>query len=305
MTSRTAPAVVTLEDDTRIEYRPVHPGMGVEVRGVDLSQTVSPALKAELNRALALHALLLFPEQDLSPADELDGLRLYNEISLSDYEKQGRGIPGYPEIVVLTNIVGDDGVPLGYANKKGMEWHTDGSGWQQPPVASSLYAIEVPQTGGETHFVNGAMAYESLPRALRDEVEDMQCTYSYVTLHKWLAEASGRPETMSEEEAARYPDVVRPLVRTHPVTGRKALWFSIEEIIAIDDMSYDASRELLLRLIDHMTADPHMYYVHQWQVGDLVHWDNRTLMHSVSEYNYEGQRRLMHQITGRDLEFSV
>lgn len=305
MTSRTRPAVVTLEDDTRVEYRPVHPGLGVEVRGVDLSDPVPPAVTAELNRALAIHSLLLFPEQALSPAAEMDGLRLYNEISLSDYEKQGRGIPGYPEIVVISNIVGDDGEPIGYINKRGMEWHTDGSGWQQPPVASSLYALEVPQSGGETHFVNGALAYETLPPDLRAEVEDMQCTYSYVTLHKWLAEAAGRTETLSEEEAAKYPDVVRPLVRTHPVTGRKALWFSIEEIIAIDDMPYDASRELLLRLIDHMTADPHMHYVHEWQVGDLVHWDNRTLMHSVSEYNYEGQRRHMHQITGRDLEFSV
>ncbi|OWY59377.1 hypothetical protein B7486_74895, partial [cyanobacterium TDX16] len=153
--------------------------------------------------------------------------------------------------------------------------------------------------------VNGFTAYEMLSPERKAEIEHMQCTYSYVTLSRWLKEAAGRTDFLTEEEAAKYPDVVRPLVRTHPVTGRKALWFSIEEITQIDDLSYEASRELLLELIEHMTSDEHMYYVHRWEQGQLIHWDNRSLMHSVSEYNYEGQRRLMHQITGKDLEFAV
>jgi taurine dioxygenase len=299
-------ADVVLEDGTTLEYTPVHPALGVEVKGIDLAGGVSPAVAAELRKALAIHSLLLFPDQDLTPADELDLLRVYNDISDTDYEEDGsRGVPGYPQIVVLSNIVEPDGTPVGYANKKGMEWHTDGSGWQLPPVASSLYAIEVPATGGETHFVNGFTAFEMLPPQKQAEIEHMQCTYSYVTLSRWLREAAGRTDFLTEEEEAKYPDVVRPLVRTHPVTGRRALWFSIEEITQIDDLSYEASRELLLELIEHMTADAHVHYVHRWEEGQLIHWDNRSLMHSVSEYNYEGQRRLMHQITGKDLEFAV
>jgi taurine dioxygenase len=298
-------ANVVLEDGTTLEYRPVHPALGVEVKGIDLAGGVSDVVAAELRHALDLHGLLLFPEQDISPADELELLRVYNDIADTHYDDEGRGVPGYPQIVVLTNIEGDPDVPMGYANKKGMEWHTDGSGWQLPPVASSLYALEVPATGGETHFVHGALAYEALPEARRQELEGMQATYSYVTLQKWLAEAGGRDNFLSEEEAAKYPDVDRPLIRTHPVTGRKALWFSIEEITKIDDMSYDASRELMLELIDHIMGNPHVQYVHQWEPGQLVHWDNRQLLHSVSPYNYDGQRRLMHQITGKDLEFAV
>jgi taurine dioxygenase len=297
-------ATVECEDGTRLEYRSVHPALGVEVRGLDLAAGVSPTVQQELRAALATHSLLLFPDQDLTPADELAALRIHNEISDPE-DTSGSGLDGYPQVIVLSNIVGDDGKPLGFTNMAGMEWHTDGSGWRQPPVASSLYAIEVPETGGETHFVNGHLAYETLPAARRAELDQMQCTYSWVTLQRWLTEAGGGTDFLSEEEQARYPDVVRPLVRTHPVTGRKALWFSIEEIVAIDDMSYDASRDLLTELIDHMTSDPHLTYVHRWTAHDLVHWDNRALMHSVSEYNYEGQRRLMHQITGKDLEFSV
>jgi taurine dioxygenase len=133
----------------------------------------------------------------------------------------------------------------------------------------------------------------------------MVARYSYITLHRWLAEASGRSTYMTEEQMARFPDVDRPLVRTHPVTGRKALWFSIEEIVDIDGMGHEAARDLLLGLIQGMTTTPHVVYRHDWQPGDMVVWDNRCLMHSVSEYNYEGQRRLMHQITGKDLDFAI
>lgn len=299
------PVTVTCSDETTITYRAIHPSFGVEVQGVDLSEPVSEAVKAELNRALDLHSLLLLPNQHLAPADELAAVRLFNEISDSNYTEEGRGIPGYPQIVVISNIVGDDGKPVGYTNKKGMEWHTDGSGWQLPPVASSLYALEVPESGGETWFCSGFVAYETLPPERRAELDEMLCTYSYVTLAKWLAEAAGRPDTMTEEMASKYPDVDRPLVRRHPVTGRKALWFSIEEITSIDGMSYEASRDLMLDLIEHMTSLPHALYVHDWTPGDLVLWDNRGLIHSVCEYNYEGQRRLMHQITGKDLAFSL
>ena len=306
MPSLPSPVVVACCDGTELEYRSIHPSFGVEVRGVDLSTAPSEPVARELNRALDTHSLLLFPEQTLEPADELASLRLFNEISDNkDYTDEGRGIPGYPQIVVISNIIDDDGKPVGFTNMAGMEWHTDGSGWKLPPVASSLYAVEVPETGGETWFVSGPVAFESLSPDRRRELEPMQCTYSYVTLQKWLAEAAGRTDFLTEEQQAKYPDVVRPLVREHPVTGRKALWFSIEEIIAIDDMSYEASRELMLELIDHMTANPHGLYVHKWTPGELIIWDNRSLMHSVCEYNYEGQRRLMHQITGKDLAFSI
>src|SRR5207342_1327391 len=110
----TTPIVVDLPDGTHVEYTAVHPALGVEVTGVDLSQPVSDVLRAELNRALDLHGLLLLPDQDLGPADELAAVRLFNEISDTDYTESGRGIEGFPQIVVLSNIIREDGTPIGY-----------------------------------------------------------------------------------------------------------------------------------------------------------------------------------------------
>jgi taurine dioxygenase len=121
-----------------------------------------------------------------------------------------------------------------------------------------------------------------------------------VTLQKWLAEASGTWEPHDAETAAQHPDVVRSLIRPHPVTGRKALFFSIEEIVGLTGLDRSETRALLERLITHMTSTPHVVYRHDWSVGDVLVWDNRCLMHSVCEYNYDGQRRLMHQLNGAD-----
>jgi taurine dioxygenase len=129
----------------------------------------------------------------------------------------------------------------------------------------------------------------------------MQARYSPLTLRRYLTEAGGEkaPED-TDEDRQRYPDAFRPLVRAHPITGRKALHFSIEEIVSIDGMNREETYALLSGLIEHMTHTPHVIYRHDWSVGDVLLWDNRCLIHSVSEYNYAGQRRLMHQITGRD-----
>jgi taurine dioxygenase len=288
----------------RLLFKPLGGSYGAVVEGIDLSQPATEGQQAALRHALDVYSLLCFPDQQLEPADEVRTVRIFNDIS--DPANVDRlSPPGCPEIIILSNMVGDDGRPLGYANKRGMEWHTDGSGWAKPPLASSLYAIEVPETGGETYFASGYLAFETLPAAERASLDGMMATYNYVVLQRWLAESGERTTFLSEEDQKRYPEVERPLVRTHPSTGRKALWFSIEEIIDIDGMGRHASRELLQHLIGHMVGTPHVVYRHDWKPGDLVLWDNRCLMHSVCEYNYEGQRRLMHQITGKDLNCEI
>jgi taurine dioxygenase len=296
-------------DGATLTFRPLGGSFGASVEGIDLSVPATEAQVAELHRALEVYGLLCFPKQDLAPADEVRTMHYFNDVSNPEDVNGGvdnRRIEGFPSIVVLSNIVREDGTPIGSTNRKGMEWHTDGSGWQLPPLASTIYAIEVPENGGgETYFANGYLAFEALSPEERELLDGMVAHYSYITLHKWLSESIGQTPYLSEEQMARFPDVDRPLVRTHPVTGRKALWFSIEEIVDIDGMGNKSARDLLLGLIQTMTTTPHVVYRHDWQPGDLVLWDNRCLMHSVSEYNYEGYRRLMHQITGKDLHFAI
>lgn len=296
---RLAGTQVTAADGHELTFLPLGGSFGATVVGVDLSGNLSEPVKDELRRAFTAYGALRFAKQRLAPDDELRALRIFSDVApmLTPW----RHPEGFPQILILSNIIAENGEPVGVANKKGMEWHVDNSGCGADGLASSLYAIEVPETGGETYFANGYLAFETLPASERERLLSMIARYSSLTLRKYLMEATGEeaPPEM-EEDKAPYPDVFRPLVKTHPVTGRKALHFTIEEIASIDDMTNMETRELLNGLIHHMTSTPHIVYRHDWTPGDAFIWDNRCIIHSTSEYNYAGQRRLMHQITGKD-----
>ena len=292
---------VTLQagDGTNVTITPIGGLFGARVTGVDLSRPLDPSVVAILDQAFVAWHILLFPSQVITPDDEIRVMEHFDDGIFEVPDTVPYQVPGYPAIQIVSNIE-VDGTAIGYTNRRGMEWHSDLSGMPIMPKASMMYAIEVPETGGETYFANGHLAYESLPAADREYLDGLDATYSWVTLQKWLAEASGTWEPHDAETAAQHPDVVRSLIRPHPVTGRKALFFSIEEIVELTGLDRAETRALLERLLAHMTSTPHVVYKHDWSVGDVLVWDNRCLMHSVCEYNYDGQRRLMHQLNGAD-----
>jgi taurine dioxygenase len=287
------------DDGTEITITPLGGLFGARVTGVDLSRPLDPSVVTLLDQAFVAWHILCFPSQVLTPADELRVIEYFDDGVYHEPDTVAYQVPGYPQIQIVSNIE-VDGRAIGYTNRRGMEWHSDLSGMPVMPKASMMYAIEVPESGGETYFANGHVAYETLPAVEREYLDGLDATYSWVTLQKWLAEASGTWTPHDATTAAKHPDVVRPLVRTHPVTGRKALFFSIEEIVALTGLDHAETRALLERLVGHMTSTPHVVYRHDWSVGDVLLWDNRCLMHSVCEYNYDGQRRLMHQLNGAD-----
>ena len=233
------------------------------------------------------------------PTDELRIIQYFDDGVYYEPDVVAYQVPGYPQIQIVSNIE-LEGKPIGYANRRGMEWRSDLSGMPVLPKASMMYAIEVPELGGETYFANGHLAYETLPPARRAELDGLDATYSWVTLQRWLAAASGTWEPHDDEAARRHPDVVRPLVRVHPVTGRKALFFSVEEITSLTDLDSAETQRAAGGTDRAHDVDAARVYRHDWSVGDVLVWDNRCLMHSVCEYNYEGQRRLMHQLNGAD-----
>jgi len=290
---------VSCDDGTKVTITPIGGLFGANITGVDLSKSLDPSVVAVLEQAFVAWHVLRFPDQVLTPADELRVMEYFDDGVYHEPDVIAYQVPGYPEIQIVSNIE-IDGEPIGYTNRRGMEWHSDLSGMPVMPKASMMYAIEVPESGGETYFANGHLAYETLPAVERQYLDGLDATYSWVTLQRWLAEASGTWEPHDEKTAARHPDVVRSLVRPHPVTGRKALFFSIEEIKELSGLDRSRTRTLLEQLIEHMTSTPHVVYRHDWSVGDVLVWDNRCLMHSVCEYNYQGQRRLMHQLNGAD-----
>jgi taurine dioxygenase len=291
--------VITCDDGTRLRVRPLGGVFGARVEGVDLSRPLHPSVVHTLVDTFHAWHILCFPDQQVTPDDELRTIGYFDDGVYCEPDVVAYAVPGYPQIQLVSNIE-VDGQAIGYTNRRGMEWHSDLSGMPVMPKASMMYAIEVPASGGETYFANGHLAYEALPARRRAQLDGLAARYSWNTLQRWLAEASGTWEPMSTDAMARHPDVVRPLVRVHPVTGRKALFFSIEEIVEITGLDRFETRALLEELVDHLTTTPHVVLRHDWSVGDIVVWDNRCLMHSVCEYNYKGQRRLLHQLNGAD-----
>jgi taurine dioxygenase len=291
--------VVRCDDGTELRITSMGGLFGGRVEGLDLSQELHPSVVAALVDAFHAWHVLCFPNQEITPADEIRTIGYFDDGVYWEPDVVAYAVPGYPQIQIVSNIE-VDGVAIGYTNRRGMEWHSDLSGMPTMPKASMMYAIEVPRRGGETYYANGHLAFETLPPVMRERLDGLNARYSWNQLQKWLAEASGTWEPHDAEALARHPDVVRPLVRVHPVTGRKALFFSVEEIVEIDGFDRAGTRALLEDLIAHMTTTPNVVYRHDWSVGDVVVWDNRCLMHSVCPYNYDGERRLMHQLNGAD-----
>ena len=276
-----------------LETRALHADFGVEVLGVNLAEPVPENLHDALYAALCRHGVLLFRGQTLVPENQIDFMTHFCRVRTPSAGE--KTLPGYSEIAILGNIE-EDGRPIGFQHKLGIEWHTDGTGWPEPTLATCLYAVEVPQDGGDTLYAGMYAAYDKLPDDWRRRVEDLSAVYSRVHLVDQFAKANNSTP-MSAAERARFPDQVRPLVNVHPVTGRKALLISIEECRELEGMDEEASRRFIEELLEVVTA-PDRVYRHRWQVGDLVVWDNRCMLHSPTPYIYAHQRRRLHRIIG-------
>ncbi len=243
-------------DGTRLHVAPLGGAYGARITGVDISEPLHDSVVAELERAFLTFHVLCFPDQELEPADEVRFMLYFDDDIYDNGDTVAHEVPGYPQIQVLSNIE-IDGVAIGYTNKLGMEWHSDLSGMPVMPRASQMYAIEVPETGGETYFANGHLAFELLPAATRAQLDGLESTFSWNAVQRFLAEASGGSwKPYDAETAAKHPDVVRPLVRVHPVTGRKALFVSEREIVRISGHDDDETQVLLQELVQHMTTTP-------------------------------------------------
>jgi taurine dioxygenase len=196
-------------------------------------------------------------------------------------------------VLVISNVL-EQGKPIGGLGNYESKWHTDMSYVDVPPMASALYALEVPPSGGDTSFCNMVAAYEALPDATREMIAHLSC------IHDSSLNSVGQLRVGFEAvtDPRRTPGAVHPLVRTHPVTGRQGLFLGRRRNAYIPGLDLAESEALLDRLWEHATQ-PRFCWTQQWQVGDLVLWDNRCALHRRDEF--EGSaRRVMHrtQISG-------
>ena len=203
-----------------IRFSPFHQDFGAEVRGVDLSKTLEAEEFRQIYDAFVRYGLLIFHDQKLKPEHEIAFARRFNKVRIylgNDDTK----LADYPEVNVLGNVTDADGKPVGFQNKVGIEWHTDGTGWPYPPVATVLYCLEAPSQGGETLYASGRRAWDDLPDHKKRQFDGIKVRYSFSRLYEKLNKVSGYDKRLDEEQSARAPDVVDPLVRTHAVTGQR------------------------------------------------------------------------------------
>jgi len=260
--------------------------LGAFIEGLDLTAPLQKADIAELKKALAEHQVLFFRDQNISYENHRDfGHAFGGLLRHPSYPV----IDGYPDIMILDN---DRENP-----SKIDEWHTDMSFKAMPPLGSILIGRVVPENRGDTQFANLAAAYEDLPESLRSSLEGMTATHSFAYGFKEsIAEPGGR-ERM-KDAVANNPDVVHPVVRTHPETGRKSIFVNRLFTSKINGLGEEASKKLLNSLCDHMVQDKYVYRF-RWHTNSIAFWDNRAVLH-VPVNDYWPARRRMERVTIND-----
>jgi taurine dioxygenase len=260
--------------------------MAVAVTGLDLNRPADAATQAELREALNRNLVLCIRGQKLAPPAFRDAMARFGTPML---RKQLAHTEECPEVNIISS---EDRDVLGDGKKivNGATWHTDDSFMREPCSLTMLYGVIVPSHGGDTQFVNMHAAYEALSPAMKARIDGLQVIHKYQS-NRQTNKVSKRPAA----EMKAMPEATHPLVRTHPETGRKALYLNanrMEQIVGLDRAESDA---LLDALIAH-AIEPRFQYRHVWRQGDIVIWDNRSTMHKANADYPEGERRLMHRV---------
>ena len=272
-----------------MQLRPLSPVLGAEIIGPDLARRVPDQVFARIRQALVDHCVIVFRDQDLSPAQQIAFSRRFGELHIHFLEQFL--MQGHPEILMLTNRQ-EDGRALGIADA-GRYWHSDVTYEAEPPLGSLLYAVEVPPEGGDTLFANMYAAFDALDTATKHRLTGLRARHRYnATRYRELAEAT---HSFSAAQEAGLQELSHPVVRRHPESGRKALYVNRGFTVGIDGLPAPEGEALLAELLDHVEA-PRFQYRHVWRRGDLVFWDNRSVMHQASAYD-PGHTRLMWRTT--------
>jgi taurine dioxygenase len=259
---------------TELEIRPFDAPVGAEVLGLDLAAPLSGADFARIHRAHLDHHVLVFRDQKITPEQHIAFSRLFGPLQI--HVLRQFQLTGHPEILVVSNIK-ENGQPIGLGDA-GYYWHSDLSYKEHPSLGSLLHAQELPSEGGDTLFSNMHRVWETLPAELRRTIEGLRAEHTYLAKYAELQKRSPWRPNLSPEQIAEVEPVIQPVVRTHPETGRKALFVSEHFTTRIVDIPEDESAQLLAELFGYV-AQPENVYRHEWTDHDLVFWDNRSVQH--------------------------
>jgi putative 2-oxoglutarate oxygenase len=264
-----------------IEVRRLGPQIGAEIRGVDV-KSLDDATFAVIYLAWLDYNVLVVPGQDLKIEDFLRYSRRFGVV-VPHPSKMTRH-PDHPEITMLgVNKFGPDGrLDLAIYRRGAEDWHTDGAYDQEPFKATQLYALAIPSTGGDTLFASMYAAYEALPDWLKRRLDGRNGAFTYG--------GRRRATALLNEEDRDWTPVFHPIIRVHPETGRKALYFDPGKILRIEGFEAQESNDVIDELTDRM-IQPDGEYRHRWRKGDIVIWDNRCSYHkAAADYPPEEDR---------------
>jgi taurine dioxygenase len=266
---------------------PLDAPLGARIEGVRWEDAGKPDVAHVLNKALGEYLLVVVPGQPMTAPQMRDFAAAFGtpRAQLLRYKRSGE----VPEVSTMVSTLMADGTTDKTALRS-EDWHTDDSYMATPAKATLLHNMETPSSGGRTWLCNMHSVYEALPEATLKKIDGRRAVHAYDTQR-----ARNRPSTRTAQEIAETPDVEHPLVRTHPDTGRKALYLNfnrLDRILGMERAESDA-------LLDELAAEarkPKHHFGHQWTVGDCVVWDNRATMHRVDVDYPMGERRIMQRV---------
>jgi taurine dioxygenase len=271
-----------------VDVIPTGRGVGAEVRGLDLTN-INDSAFARIVDAWHDHSVLLFRNQHLDDHGLIAFSRRFGDLDWAPVQETGRRfVEGMPEIYVVSNVI-ENGEPIGSLGAGEAVWHTDMSYLDVPPKASTLYALEVPPTGGNTSFCNMYSVYEALPAGLKQDIAELKIK------HDGTYNSGGyvRQGVTPSDDPRTSPGAIHPLVCTHPDTRRRMLYLGRRRNAYLVGLAL-AESEALLDLLWSYVAKPEFAWEHAWRVGDLVMWDNRCTMHRRDPFD-STSRRIMHR----------
>ena len=270
--------------DSPIRVRKIAAACGAEIEGVDLSQPLDDAAFQAVQDAFVEHQVIVFRDQDITSEQQKDFGRRFGDLTVHPFAPSSEDAP---ELIVFDNDA--DTPPWGTD-----VWHSDETFRAEPPLGTMLRALIVPEWGGDTLFASMAAAYDGLSDRMQQFVSGLEAVHDFKPFRQLFDDDAASREKLRDFED-RYPPISHPVVRTHPVSGRKVLFVNPQFTIAIKGMD-EAESRALLDLLFHQAEIPEYQYRHHWAPNTLVFWDNRSVQH-YAIHDYYPQRRKLERIT--------
>ena len=266
-----------------LDIRPMWGGFGVEVLGVDLT-TADLETQDALVEVFHRSGTMVIRDQTLTAEQQMAFTSRFGELETNTSDLFT--YPGHKEIYIISNKEGEDGKQIGNW-QAGQGWHTDASYQEKPTMCTMLYAVEVPAEGSDTLFADLCAAYDAL-------TADEKAAYDGLQIHHSLEALRAMQGRKQSYEDLSLPDVIHPMICSHPADGRKALWVSTGTVKGIVDMPNPEGLDLIHRLVDYCTQD-RFVHAHKWRVGDVLIWDNRCTLHRGTPFDLNKYQRLVYR----------